>query len=49
MKRLHQKDVADVRADDPEHATERFTNGLRRVLSQPKPSKQPGKRKKRRR
>jgi hypothetical protein len=26
-------DVPDVRADDPEHAQQRFTDGLRRVLS----------------
>ena len=29
--------VVDVRADDPEHAMEQFTDGLRRVLSAPKP------------
>jgi hypothetical protein len=28
--------VPDVRADDPEHAMEQFTAGLRRVLAVPK-------------
>jgi hypothetical protein len=30
-------DVPDVRADEPERAMEQFTNGLRIVLSVPKP------------
>ena len=30
-------EVVDVRADDPEHAMERFNDGLRRVLAAPKP------------
>lgn len=29
-------EVVDVRADDPEHAMERFNEGLRRVLAAPK-------------
>jgi hypothetical protein len=28
--------VPDVRADDPEHAMQQFTDGLRRVLAVPK-------------
>jgi hypothetical protein len=38
-------DVPDVRADDPDHAQERFTDGLRRVLAAPKPRTKPRRRK----
>jgi len=36
--RSKDEDVPDVRADEPERAMEQFTQGLRRVLSVPKPA-----------
>lgn len=32
-------DVPDVRADEPDRSMDRFTDGLRRVLSAPKPKR----------
>jgi hypothetical protein len=37
-KASRKSDVVDVRADDPEHAMERFNEGLRRVLAATKPT-----------
>ncbi len=37
-------DAPDVRADEPDRANERFTEGLRRVLSAPKTSRRKRKR-----
>lgn len=38
LKKVSRKsaEANDVRADDPTHAMERFTDGLRRVLAKPK-------------
>jgi hypothetical protein len=50
MKRkTHTNGLVDVRADDPEHAMERFYDGLRRVLAAPKQASRPSKPKRRRR
>jgi hypothetical protein len=40
-------DVPDIRADEPDRAMDRFTDGLRRVLSTTKRTQKPKRRRKR--